>query len=65
LAAVKKHKKHHPTAVEAAVTTADSTSFTGISRKQRLDILTKELSQFVDDEPEQLGHSQETVWEVS
>lgn len=30
----------------------------------RLDALTAELGQYVDDEPEQLGHSKETVWEV-
>ena len=66
LAAVSKHKKEYShTSGSDVPGITDSTSFSGISRKQRLDILTKELGQFVDDEPEQMGHSQETVWEVS
>lgn len=36
-----------------------------LSREERLDRLTAALSKFVDDEPEQRGEGEETVWDVS
>ena len=36
-----------------------------ITKTQRLDLLTKALSEYVDDEDAQLGKTDQTVWDVS
>lgn len=36
-----------------------------ITKTQRLDLLTKVLSEYVDDEDAQLGKTDQTVWDVS
>lgn len=37
----------------------------GITKKERLDRLVSALGSYVDDEPAQLGQTEETVWDVS
>ena len=78
LIAVRKHKaKYYPTPHSLEVLKKSKnglvdgkldrdTKIPGcITKTQRLDLLTKALSEFVDDEDAQLGKTDQTVWDVS
>lgn len=78
LAAVSKHKakffdtahalqqlREASTGLIATVLTKDTRMPAGITRMQRLDLLTRALADYVDDAPAQKGETEETVWDVS
>ena len=78
LVAVRKHKaKFYPTPHSLEVLKKSSNGLVDgildrdtripgcITKTQRLDLLTKALSEFVDDEDAQLGKTESTVWDVS
>lgn len=78
LAAVSSHKakyyntphllyqlRQSSTGLIATTLTRDTRLPAGITRTQRLDLLTRVLSNYVDDGEAQMGGSEQTVWEVS